>query len=417
MHLELIDDFKSLKRGKMQLEGSNSVVSSGIRHRRLWELLGTGCIFLFSPLLTIALILLYIYRRFVEIVLRIQLRSKFAGLLKGTDCVWAVEDAVCLSVVNILMVLEKAARNTNAIFLDDFRNLINDRLVSKAAGTTLEKMLYLRSQKFGYYFWERSEKVDLKDRIRWLECVNDNCDGSCEDISSEAFRKTLGNVCNKPLPDIHRATWEILVGRRCPKSRRLVEASRLSPEEFNTDNRKIPILIRVHHSLADGMALLGVLLTRIAEESETKVTEVKIKNITLSSGTGERVKQIIPVLRNSDESFQSETNVVRIHQMHILASMSFTYVMFSQVLQDLRDYFRTSLKFFNNATIEPLKQVKISIDRTWLNLKNFVLKQMYGRIKEVTMIILSSPKFFIQQAFRSMDEKYVQYFIQYAFNI
>jgi len=399
----------------MQPEGSNWIVLNGITRRRLWELLGTACIFLFAPLIVIALIFLYIYRRSVEIVLKIQLRSKFAGLLKGTDCIWAVEDAVSLSVINILMILEKR-RNSNAIFLEDFRNMINDRIVSKAAGTTLEKLFYLRSQKFGYYFWERSEEIDLKDRIRWLECANANCDGSCEDIFGESFRKILENMCNKPLPNDHRAAWEILVGKRCPKSRSHVEEGRLFPEEcFNTDTRKIPILFRVHHSLGDGVALLGLLLKTIADEDGTKETRVKIKTVISSGETGERFKEIVPELRNSEKNFQNGTDVMRFYEKNILAaSMPFTYVTFSRVVQDLRDHFRAWLKSYNNVTIDSLKQqAKILIDHTWLSLKDIILKRMYDRIKEVMrlmMILLSSPNFFMRQALRSTDEKYASIF-------
>ncbi|XP_036142826.1 uncharacterized protein LOC118644089 [Monomorium pharaonis] len=260
----------------MQPKKSNS---NRITQRKLWELLGTACIFLSTPLIVISLILLYIYRCLVEIMLRIQLKSKFAGLLKGTDCVWATEDTVSLSVINILMILEKA-ENSNAIFLEDFRNLVNDRVVSKAAGTTLEKLFYLRGQKFGYYFWEKSEKIDLKNRIRWLECVNANCDGSCEDISGESFRKTLENVCNKSLPDNHRAAWEILVGGCCLKSKYRVKKSYLSPEKcFSTDIQKIPIVFRVHHSLGDGVALIDLLLKTIIEKDVKKEMRVKIKDI------------------------------------------------------------------------------------------------------------------------------------------
>ncbi|XP_071559760.1 uncharacterized protein [Temnothorax nylanderi] len=394
----------------MQPERSNSVIFNEITRRRLWELLGTACIFLFAPLIVIALLLLYVYRCLVKIVLRIQLRNKFAGLLKGTDCVWAVEDAVSLSVINILMILEKTAGNSNTVFLEDFRNLINNRIVSKAAGTTLEKLFYLRNQKFGYYFWERSEEVDLKDRLRWLECVDANCDGSCEDISGESFRKTLENVFNKPLPDDHRAAWEILVGKRCPKSKSHVEEDHLFPEEcFNTNTRKIPVVFRVHHSLGDGMALLDLLLKTIAKEDEIKETRVK-KSIISSGENGEHFKEIVPALRNSERNFQNGTDVVRYYyEKNILAaSMTFAYVTFSRVVQDLRDHFRGSLKFSNNVTIESLKQqAKISIDCVWLNFKNIALKQMYGRFEEVTrftIILLSSPKFFIQHAIRSMDE-------------
>ena len=404
----------------MQPEGSNSIVLSRIMRRKLWELLGITCIFLFVPLIVITLIFLYIYRYFIEIVLKIQLRNKFVGLLKGTDCVWAVEDAVSLSVINILMILEKVARNSNEIFLEDFKNLINDRIVLKATDTTIEKLFYLRSQRFGYYFWQRSEKIDLKDRIRWLECVNANCNGSCEDVYSESFRKTLENVCNKPLPDNHKAAWEILIGKRCPKSRSNLEEGRLSSEKcFDTDIRKIPMLFRVHHSLGDGVALLGLLLKMIIEETEIKETRVKIKNIVSSSETGKRFKEIIPALRNSERNFQNEMDVVRFYEKNILAaSMPFTYVTFLRLMQDLRDHFHESIKFSNVTIVSLIQQAKISIDRIWLNFKN-VLKQMYSIIKDVTrltMILLSFPKFIIRQAVRKMDKKYIQYFY-YRFNM
>ncbi|XP_011169477.1 uncharacterized protein LOC105202586 isoform X1 [Solenopsis invicta] len=371
----------------MQSEKLNLNKNTG---RNLRELLGTACIVLFVPLIVITLIFLYIYRRSVGIVLRIQLKNKFAGLLKGTDYVWAVEDTVSLSVINILMILEKAAENSNAGFLKDFSNLVNDRIVSKAADTTLEKLFYLRRQKFGYYFWERSEKINLEDRIRWLNnCAGANCDGSCEDVFSESFRKTLENVYNRSLPNDHMAGWEILIGRRCLKSRSVEEGCLSSEECFNTNTRKIPILFRIHHSMGDGVALLGLLLKTIAEEEVTKEMRVKVKGITSAD------------LRNSDWSFQNETNIVQFYEKKILAaSMHFTYVTFSRVVQDLRDCFRASLKFSINATIELLKPQAKKFDRTWLNFKDIVLKRMYDKLKEVTqlmIILLSFPKFFVQQ--------------------
>ena len=221
----------------MQFERSSSILLNGLRRQRLQELLRIACVYLLTPLIFITLNFLYIYRCLVEIVLRIQFKEKFVGFLKGTDCVWAIEDAVSLSVINILMILEKAARNSNAIF-----------------------------------FWVRNEEIDLKNRIRWLECENADCDGSCEDVSSESFRRNLGSICNKSLPDDHTAAWEILVGKRCPRSRSRIEEGRLSPEEcFDTDTCKIPMVFRVHHSLGDGVALLGLLLEAIADKNETKV--------------------------------------------------------------------------------------------------------------------------------------------------
>lgn len=408
----------------MQSERSNSVILNGLKYQRLQELLRIVCVCLLTPFIFITLNLLYIYRCLVEIILRIQFKDKFAGFLKGTDCVWAVEDAVSLSVINILMILEKATRDSSAIFLENFKNLVNDRIVSKAAGTTLEKLFYRRSQKYGYYFWERNEDIDLKNKIRWLECENIDCDGSCEDVFSESFRKNLGNICNKSLPDNHTAAWEILVGKRCSRSRSRVEEDRLSPEEcFDIDTSKIPMIFRVHHSLGDGIALLGLLLEAITDKNETKVS--KIKNI-ISINTNEtNCKEFFSPLCNSGKNLPNEIKnlneeIVRSYQKDILAtSMPFTYMTLSQVLKDLQDHFHVSLKCSKSLTIDSIKQqAKISINHMWLNFKDIFLKQVYKKIKEIarlTSIILFAPKYLAQQAVRSMDKKYI--YIQIFYNI
>ncbi|KAM0732199.1 hypothetical protein ACS0PU_001741 [Formica fusca] len=397
----------------MQFARLNSVFLNGLGRQRLQELLRIVCVCLLIPFILIILNFLYIYRYLVKIVLRIQFKDKFAGLLKGTDYVWAIEDAASLSVINILMILEKDdRRNSNAIFLEDFKNLVNDRIVSKAAGSTFEKLFYHRNQKFGYYFWERNEKIDLKNRIRWLECENADCDGSCEDISSESFRKNLGSICNKSLPDNHTAAWEILVGKRCPRSRSRVEKDRLSSAEcFDTDTCKIPMIFRVHHSLGDGIALLKLLFKAITDEDETKV---KIENTVSINANVRNFKEFVSSLHNSRRNLPNETRhsdeeMVRSYEKNILAaSIPSIHMTVSRVLKDLRCRFHALLKYFKTVTMNSIKQqAKISINHIWLNFKDIFLKQIYEKIKEITrlmMIIFSTPKWLIKQAGRSMDE-------------
>lgn len=407
----------------MQFERSNSVLLNGLGRQRLQELLKTICVCLLIPFILITLNFLYIYRYLVGIVLRIQLKDKFAGFLKGTDYVWAIEDTVSLSVINILTILEKDGRNSNAIFLEDFKNLINDRIVSKAVGSTFEKLFYRRKQKFGYYFWERNEEIDLKNKIRWLECANADCDGSCEDVSSESFRKNLGNICNKSLPDNHTAAWEILVGKRCSRSRSRVEKGRLSPEEcFDTDTCKISIIFRIHHSLGDGIAILKLLFKTITDEDETKE---KIENNTVSINANETdFKEFVSPLRNSRKNLSNETKhldeeMVQSYEKNILAA-SMPYMTVSRILKDLRGRFHASLKYFKIVTINSIKQqAKISINHIWLNFKNIFLKQVYEKIKEITrltMIIFSIPNWLFKQAIPSMDEKYIYIYI-YMYSI
>jgi len=410
---------------KMQFEGPNSVVLNVITRQILRKLLGITSIFLFTPFIVIALAFLCIYRHLIEIILKIQFKDKFAGLLKGTDCIWAIEDTVSLSVINILMILEKTTQNTNAeIFLQDLRKLINDCILSKTADTTLEKLFYHRSQKFGYYFWERNDEVDLEYRIRWLECEDINCDGSCEDVTSEIFRRNLGSICNRPLPDDHTAAWEILVGRHCAQFSshlQYAEEDHLSVKKrSNADTLKIPVIFRVHHSLGDGMALLDLLLKAVAEEDEAKVTKLtkiedNIGSIIKNEKDFKDLKEIVSLSHNLRNNFHSEAEIVQSYHENILtASMPFTYVT-SRTLRDLRRFFRQSFKFFDSVTIDSMKQqMKASIEYMWLNFKDTVLNQSYEKIKDVVRLIffiLSIPECFIQQAICSMDEKYVTYLI------
>lgn len=376
----------------MQSERSNLGVSNKITrnikdHQKLCELLGVICIYAFAPLIVIILIFFYIYRRLVEIVLKIQFNTKFAGLLEGTDSVWAVENNVSRSIINILLILENNAQSTNVNFLENFRNLINNRIISKT-GTSLEKFLYCRAKKFGYYFWKRSEEVNLKDKIRWLECEDANCDGSCEDISSEAFRRNFGNVCNRPLPDDNTATWEILIGKRCERSRSRVEEDRLSPEDhLNTKLYNIPIIFRIHHALGDGLSLQQVVLKAISEEGEMKME--KITNDGISNNLEKDFKEIVSPWHNLEKNLRGEMEVERFYYKDIIASIPFIYVFLSQI------------------TIGLLKQqTKMWINHRWLNFKN-LLKQSCEKIAKLMrlmMIILSAPQCLIQQTIRSMDE-------------
>ncbi|XP_025265778.1 uncharacterized protein LOC112638389 isoform X2 [Camponotus floridanus] len=390
----------------MQFE--NSVFFNGFRRHKLQQLFAIVAIilaYLFSPLTLIILNFLYIYRCLIEIILRIQLKDKFVGFLKGTDCVWASEDAVCLSVLNILIIIEKPKQNSNVIFLEGLKNLIHDRIVSKTTGTIFEKLFYRRRQKFGYYFWERNEEeIDLNNRIRWLECENADCDGSCEDVSSEFFRKNLGSICNKTLPDDHTAAWEILVGKRCSRGRSRIDDHSASEECFDTDTCKIPLIIRIHHSLGDGITLLKLWFERIFDHK----TKVEIENMINANEIN--VKEFVSPLRNSEKNLPNETKnlnekIVRSYKKNIFAASIF-FTTLAQVMKNLRSHFLALLKYSKTITIDSIKrQTKILINHR-LNFKDICLKQVYEKIKEImhfTLIILLTPKCMIEQAC-SIDE-------------
>lgn len=373
--------------------------------------------FLFSPLIILLLICSYFYRRIVEIVLRIQLKDKFAGLLDGTDCVWAIEQSSALSVNNILMILEKDARHSNANFLESFRDLAKNRIVY----SYFEKLLYKRKRKFGYYFWERSEEIDLKGRIRWLEYERGNCDGSCDNIYNGHLKRVLSNVCNQPLPENHTASWEILIGKCCPRSshhylRRM--------EERLTSKIKVPILFRVHHSLGDGMALLKFFRDIIIDKEPVPETFLQLEHTSfrMKSEKTKKSNATVPVTNpvnpclNIDNSLNSTT----VQKDVMSATMPFIYlVVFPHVVKLLKKRFNEGLEYLRNVTLEELRQEKrlfLMGERDKLNtfFSEIVWKKVQNYLK-MTKIIIDAPGCLIQQAFRSMDKRFVYPFTNFSF--
>ncbi|XP_020298907.1 uncharacterized protein LOC109863126 [Pseudomyrmex gracilis] len=231
------------------------------------KFLGIVCFLLLAPFLITILMFLYIYRCWVETVLRIQLKDKFAGLLEGSDAVWCVENT-SVPLITAVLIVKKTAGTTNTTFLKNMRKFFNH--VFKTAPKSIEKLFNYKYQKFGYFYWEKSKEFNPETAIRWLECEISNCDGSCENVHSTTFQENLGFICNRPLYDDHKPMWEMLIGRRCSKPSSYMEEdpSLSSEDRFNTDVDEIPVVFRIHHSLGDAKGLFK-LLNMIVDENIT----------------------------------------------------------------------------------------------------------------------------------------------------
>lgn len=360
--------------------------------------------FLFSPLVILLLICSYLCRCIIEIILRIQLKDKFVGLLDGMDCVWAIEQSSALSVNNILMILEKDARHSNINFLESFRDMVKNRIVC----SSFEKLLYKRKRKFGYYFWERSEEIDLRERIRWLEYERTNCDGSCDNIYNSHLKKVLWNICNQPLPENHTASWEILIGKCCP---RLSHHYLRRMEERLTNKIKIPILFRVHHSLGDGMALLKFFRDVIIDKEPVLETFLQLdSSLKMKSEKTKKQNVIVSLINpvNGENSLDNNSFQKKI----MSASMPFIhFTMFSYFFLLLWKHFNAWLKYLQNVTLKDLKcEMQIFLSTEQDRLKVFFSEMICKKIQKglkMAKIIINLPGCLIQQAFRSMDKRFV----------
>ncbi|XP_017887991.1 uncharacterized protein LOC108629676 [Ceratina calcarata] len=375
---------------------------------RICEMLFTFYTLLFSPLIILLLAFSYLYRRAIDIILRIQLKEKFVGLLNGTDCVWAVEHPSALSVNNILLIIEKDARHSNVNFLERFRELARNNVVC----SPFEKLLYKRKRKFGYYYWERSEEIDLRERVRWLEYERTNCDGFCDNIYNGHLRRVLWNVCNQPLPENHTASWEILIGKCCPRSSHHYLRR---TEERLASKIRVPVLFRVHHSLGDGMALLKLFRDVIVDKEPVPETFLQLENISFKIKT-ERTKktgQITSTMNSASPCLIRDTKLQCTYQKDVMsASMPFIhFAVYLEIFKLLRDQIDAGLKYFRNVNFGDLKQeIKIFLRAEYEKLNVFLFEFEKGIRKKIQVclklakIIIEAPGCLIQQAFRSMDK-------------
>ncbi|KAI4480423.1 hypothetical protein M0802_014243 [Mischocyttarus mexicanus] len=376
-----------------------------------------GLFCLLTPILTILIIFLYIYRRIVEIVLKYQLKDRFVGLLEGTDCIWAIEEPSALSVINVLVVLEKDKHQMNSNIIDNFRDLIKERLI----GSPFEKILYRKNKKYGYYFWERSEDgIDLIERIKWLEHDQSICDGYCDDIYSESLRKTFESKCNQPLPKNHSTSWEILISKNCSRLNHRHDVLSMKENHSIIDRGrrnivKIPVLFRIHHALGDGNSLLKLFLETIADKTNEVSTIVMREKSTLGEqrqrNDCERISSNLPIFTRCVKDFNVCCNERSCYSNNVLsACMPFANLLSLRLLKTiLLNYLNVKMKYFQSVITlnEFKKDMRIWIYDWWIILKEFVTKDVYENIKnigKVLIVLILMPSYLMEQAIRSMDQ-------------
>ncbi|XP_063972705.1 uncharacterized protein LOC135160253 [Diachasmimorpha longicaudata] len=284
---------------------------------------------LFAPFITLFLTACFLYRRLITLILERSEGDDFGGLLEGTDCVWAVEDEHAYSVINVLAILEikpKMSPDPSGI-INDLKRLVQDRLISQ----NYDKLCWLRDQKYGYFYWKKADGIiNLEKRIRWLGEAEDDCEGSCGNIYNGHLRQIISNICNQQLPGDHKANWEILVGRHCPKC--------LSDPQ---SPRQVPLVFRIHHAVGDGVALLRVLLEAIADSEFNSKSQV---DIIIDPGSpvtnGGHITSPDSFANSTDDISSKSLNRVILYTDDLLeASMPFTVTPVPQVTEKFKRIF------------------------------------------------------------------------------
>lgn len=356
--------------------------------------------FILFPIISTILIILYAYKALITLLLKIQLQEKFAGFLKGTDCVWAVENASCKSVINVLGILEAESDVNSSDFLLKLRNLIQKKILGQA-NSNLWKLSCLRKKRYGYFFWEKCDSVNIEEHVRWLETL-DGKDIGEEELDEGYLNRMMSEICAKPLPQKDRASWEILVSRN--HLRRNVDRVKEMEEGLILPRNgiRIPIIFRLHHTLGDGFALFKLLMSTIADSQEV---EVNLED--------ERKEMIPPKpSRGGTKSndFQGARHpglnpelMLRNNKNLLGASMPFSLVISFNLKESLEKYLITKFgKFVSfHEVADAVFKFSLAKIRETMNVVSSKLRRIFRMIFD----LIEMPSCLIHQGLRSMDNR------------
>lgn len=357
-------------------------------------LLNVACFLMTAPFVALTLAVFFLYRKSIQLILKINVGKNFVGLLEGPDCIWAVEDSSALSVINAMAELEINPSTIEINILEDFRNLIKKRLLT----ADYEKLCCLREKKYGYYYWKKTD-IDVVEQVRWLHDEYHDCDGNCDDIHQGYLRQIVTKITNQPLPRDHKTCWEILIGSNCSVDKIKYQ------NKIGMKKKTIPLLFRVHHSLGDGVALLRLLLETIVDKNFSILPENSKIN-------DEKCVIRIPILRENSslhETYRKSSEVIDYSIDLLGVSMPFAKLNTLRMLMaKLNVYLNIKIAVFETYRIERIQaEVNEIFQRMLINTMTFYneikisLKELLKNL--ITLVML--PSCLVQQTLRSMDNR------------
>ncbi|XP_022904378.2 uncharacterized protein [Onthophagus taurus] len=206
-------------------------------------------------LLTILLLPLAAYKKVVSIYLKSKYKDDFGEMLEGIDNLWAIETKQSRHIINALMYIE----------YNDSKESIMARIYEVFKEKLVYQFTCVRKRELGYYF-------RLLNRIKPEDLIS-KWNLSDEELSNkDAFEDALRKISNQPMPINDTACFQLLAS--------MVPIT-FSPScnNNNGNSKKVyPIMLRIHHSVGDGVALLSFLLKNVSDE-KINVEEEIVKRI------------------------------------------------------------------------------------------------------------------------------------------
>ncbi|XP_058826791.1 uncharacterized protein LOC131686814 [Topomyia yanbarensis] len=233
------------------------------------QLLFNACAFLLfvpiSPLILLFFITLLIYRTIVTNLIKLFHGSHFRGFLEGLDAIWNVEKGSSRSMINLMFFIEAPVEGGHEKVPAKFLHSVRQTITEKLMGTCrpYPRLFWTRRQTLGYCYWTDSCKLAIEEFVRFMNPIG--TDSETKFVREEKLRVAVAEMSNQLLPDGHAACWELLIGTE--------------PVEGKSKySVRYPVLLRLHHTAGDGMAIVRLILDTITGDHKALAARISAHN-------------------------------------------------------------------------------------------------------------------------------------------
>lgn len=197
---------------------------------------------LILPFMLLFLLVAIIYKILCSVIIK-RKDKHFAGFLESFDVFWCLEDDTSKSIVNVLGVIECTSPQ-------ELVEHVREKLQNIVQISDAEKLFYRRNEAYGFYYWKKCCYIDISQYVRIIDVSN-----SASELSQSDLEEIMTEISYLQLPFNDEGLFQVLITNQKLKN--------------NNGKDEYGIIIRVHHAVGDGVALIEFLCETIADDSET----------------------------------------------------------------------------------------------------------------------------------------------------